>query len=238
MTHANTSPEARAPGFYAIAHRAGNNLHHLEQALAAGVDAIECDFWHDHGRLALRHERKLPALPVLYDKWYLRFSWGELRLPSLLREINFRAELFLDIKSSTPKAASVVLDLYHDNEAMMPRTIVSSPQWRLLDQLAAAGTDMRMCYSVRHSAGADALFRRCLQDLPPFGTSIRHTLLSELMVARLHAAGLKVFAWTVNTPHRAQELRSWGVDGIISDDVELLARIDAAHVTGDARRPT
>lgn len=238
MTHANTSPDARARAFYAIAHRAGNNLHHLEQALAAGVDAIECDFWHDHGRLALRHERKLPALPVLYDKWYLRFSWGELSLPSLLREINFRAELFLDIKSSTPKAASVVLDLYHDNEAMMPRTIVSSPQWKLLDQLAAADTEMRMYYSVRSAAGVEALFRRCQQDLPPAGTSIRHTLLSELMVARLHAAGLKVFAWTVNTPHRAQELRSWGVDGIISDDVELLARVDAAHVTGDGRRPT
>ena len=222
-------PDARARRFYAIAHRAGNNLHHLERALAAGVDAIECDFWHDHGRLALRHERKLPTVPVLYDRWYLRWSWGELSLPSLLREINFRAELFLDIKSSTPKAASVVLDLYHDNEAMMPRTIVSSPQWRLLDQLAAAGTEMQMCYSVRNAAGVDALFRRCEQDLPPAGTSIRHTLLSEVLVARLHAAGLKVYTWTVNTHHRAQELRAWGVDGIISDDVDVFRRVDTGR---------
>jgi glycerophosphoryl diester phosphodiesterase len=223
------APEARARGFYAIAHRAGNNLHHLERALDAGVDAIECDFWHDNGRLTLRHERKLPALPVLYDKWYLRWSWGELSLPSLLREINFRAELFLDIKSSTPKAASVVLDLYHDNEAMMPRTIVSSPQWRLLDQIAAAATEMRMCYSVRNAGGVDALFRRCEQDLPPAGTSIRHTLLSEVLVARLHAAGLKVYAWTVNTARRAEELRGWGVDGIISDDLDVFRRAHAGR---------
>jgi len=220
-------PDARANEYYAIAHRAGNNLHDLEHALAVGVDAIECDFWHDHGRLTLRHERKLPVLPVLYDKWHLRFAWGELSLPALLREINFRAELFLDIKSATPKAASVVLDLYHDNEAMMPRTIVSSPQWRLLDQLAAAGTEMRMCYSVKNAAGIDALFRRCERDLPPAGTSMRHTLLSEVLVARLHAAGLKIYAWTVNTRHRAQELRAWGVDGIISDDLSVLSR--AAH---------
>lgn len=223
MTFAD-APVARARGFYAIAHRAGNNLHHLERALDAGVDAIECDFWHDSGRLTLRHERKLPAVPVLYDKWYLRWSWGKLSLPSLLREINFRAELFLDIKSSTPKAASVVLDLYHDNEAMMPRTIVSSPQWRLLDQIAAAATEMRMCYSVRNAAGVEALFRRCEQDLPPAGTSIRHTLLSEVLVARLHAAGLKVYAWTVNTAHRAEELRGWGVDGVISDDLDVFRR--------------
>ena len=126
---------ARTRRYYAIAHRAGNNLHDLERALAAGVDAIECDFWHDHGRLALRHERKLPALPVWYDRWYIRFSIGELSLPDLLREINFRSELFLDIKSSTPLAAEAVLRLYHDNASMMPRTLVSSRQWRLLDQL-------------------------------------------------------------------------------------------------------
>ena len=208
-------------GFYAIAHRAGNNLHHLEQALAAGVDAIECDFWHDHGRLALRHERKLPALPVWYDRWYLRFSIGELSLPDLLREINFRAELFLDIKSSTPLAADAVLRLYHDNESMMPRTLVSSQQWRLLDQLAEAGTEMQMYYSVGRQRRLDALLRRAEVAPRPAGTSIRHTLLSAEVVARLHDAGLRVFAWTVNNRHRAEELLAYGVDGIISDDVDL-----------------
>ncbi len=212
--------------FYAIAHRAGNNLHHLEQALAAGVDAIECDFWHDRGRLTLRHERKLPGIPVLYDKWYLQFSWGELSLPELLREINFRAELFLDIKSSTARAADAVLGLYHDNESMMPPTRVSSKEWKLLDQLAAADTTMRMYYSVAVPAAIDALLRRAASASPPAGASIRHTLLSADVVRSLHAAGLQVCAWTVNTRHRAEELLAWGVDGIISDDVHLPAMLD------------
>src|ERR1700694_1604174 len=112
VTRKMTKP---ARGYYAVAHRAGNNLHHLEEALSVGVDAIECDFWHDRGRLSLRHERKLPALPVLFDRWYLRFSFGdELNLPELLRQINFRAELFLDLKSKTTLAADAVLALYHD----------------------------------------------------------------------------------------------------------------------------
>jgi len=215
-----SSPE---PGrrFYAIAHRAGNNLHHLEQALAAGVDAIECDFWHARGRLSLRHERKLPALPVLYDRWYLRFAIGELSLPELLREINFRADLFLDIKSASPRAAAAVLELYHDNESLMPRTLVSSQQWRLLDQLGDAGTEMQMYYSIGRTEAIDALLRRAEATPRPAGTSIRHTLLSEGVVRRLHDAGLKVFAWTVNNRHRAEELLALGVDGLISDDVEL-----------------
>lgn len=210
---------ARPRGYYAIAHRAGNNLHDLERALAAGVDAIECDFWHDRGRLALRHERKLPALPVWYDRWYIRFSIGELSLPDLLREINFRSELFLDIKSATPQAAEAVLRLYHDNESMMPRTLVSSREWRLLEQLGEAGTEMRMFYSVGRASGLEALLRRAKASPRPAGTSIRHTLLSADAVERLHDAGLQVFAWTVNNRHRAEELLGWGVDGLISDEI-------------------
>jgi glycerophosphoryl diester phosphodiesterase len=212
-------------GYYAIAHRAGNNLHDLERALAVGVDGIECDFWHDRGRLTLRHERKLPALPVWYDRWYLRFSIGELSLPSLLREIDGRADLFLDIKSATPRAADVVLALYHDYESMMPPTLVSSQQWRLLDQLADAGTEMQMYYSVGRRRTIDALLRRAEVAPRPAGTSIRHTLLSADVVKRLHDAGLRVFAWTVNNRHRAEQLLGWGVDGIISDDINLHATL-------------
>lgn len=216
--------------FYAIAHRAGNNLHHLEQALETGVDAIECDFWYDRGRLTLRHERKLPALPVLFDKWFVRWSWGELSLPNLLREINFRAELYLDIKSGTPRAAEAVLRLYRDNSSMMPKTSVSSQRWKLLDRLGRAGTDMRMFYSVKHERGLRALLRRVEREHPPAGTSIRHTLLSPELIERLHAVGLEVYAWTVNNDDRARELQGWGVDGIISDALEVLRQGSHAPV--------
>lgn len=214
---------ARHRGYYAIGHRAGNNLHALEAAIEAGVDAIECDFWHSRGRLALRHERKLPALPVLFDKWHLRFAFGQLSLPALLREINHRTDLFLDIKSATPRAADAVLGLYHDLSAMMPRTQVSSQQWKLLDRIAAAGTDMRLFYSIGDAGGIDSLLRREKIEARARGTSIRHTLLRPDVVSRLHDAGLEVYAWTVNDARRARELVSWGVDGIISDDMAVFA---------------
>ena len=226
-----TATRAGSPrGFYAIAHRAGNNLRHLEEALEAGVDAIECDVWHARGRLSVRHERKLPGLPVIFDKWYLRFAWGHLSLPRLLREIDARAELFLDIKSRSPRAADAVLDLYREHVSMMPHTLISSVQWRLLDRIGEAGTDMELFYSVGSQSGIESLLRRCARARPPAGTSIRQTLLSADAVARLHGAGLRVFAWTVNTPHRAEELRSWGVDGIISDDLGVLNKDLASGV--------
>lgn len=225
----------RHRGYYAIAHRAGNNLHQTEEALRAGVDAIECDFWHSRGRLSLRHERKFPGLPVLYDKWYVRFSWGRLSLRDLLKEINFRAELYLDIKSSTPRAADALLELYADNEAMMPPARVSSDQWRLLDRIAAARTEMRMYYSVGKPSGIDALLRRMEREHPPAGTSIRHTLLTPEVIARLHAAGLDVCAWTVNSVERAEEILSWGVDGIISDNLHVFELQAPASALRDAK---
>jgi len=209
-------------GFYAIAHRAGNNLHSLEEAIEAGVDAIECDFWHSRGRLVLRHERKLPLLPVLFDRWHLRFALGELSLRDLLREINFRTELFLDIKSATPRAADAVVGLCRDLDAMMPRTQVSSPRWKLLDRIAAAGAGMRLFYSIGDPRAVEPLLRRAAAgDRRPAGTSIRHTLLRPRLVERFHAAGLEVYAWTVNDAARARELLSWRVDGIISDDMAM-----------------
>lgn len=218
---AQVTRERSGRGYYAVAHRAGNNLHALERALAAGVDAIECDLWHHHGRLALRHERKLPALPVLYDRWYVRWSWGVLGLRRLLQAVDHRSELFLDIKSSTLRAADAVLELYHDNEAMMPAATISSQHWSLLDRLAAGRTAMRGFYSVKNESGFRALIERTGQARPPHGTSIRHTLLSPARVEQLHNAGLEVYAWTVNNPHRGAELRAWGVDGIIADNLDV-----------------
>jgi glycerophosphoryl diester phosphodiesterase len=221
MITAEPSAVAQRRGFYAIGHRAGNNLHHLELALDAGVDAIECDLWHNHGKLTLRHERKLPALPVLYDRWYVRWSLGTLELRPLLERINFRSELFLDIKSATPRAAEAVLELYHDNASMMPRTRVSSKEWKVLQRIARANTDMEMYYSVGSHRALRGLLRRARSGWEIRGTSIRHTLLTPEVVHELHLVGIKIFAWTVNNPHRGDELRSWGVDGIIADNLEV-----------------
>jgi glycerophosphoryl diester phosphodiesterase len=38
----------------------------------------------------------------------------------------------------------------------------------------------------------------------------------------VHAAGKKIFAWTVNDREGMRRLASWGVDGLISDDTEAL----------------
>jgi len=51
---------------------------------------------------------------------------------------------------------------------------------------------------------------------------LKHTLLSRDLVARARDAGLRVATWTVNDPARAADLLEWGVDTVITDEVERI----------------
>ncbi|HEX3354790.1 MAG: glycerophosphodiester phosphodiesterase [Terriglobales bacterium] len=50
-----------------------------------------------------------------------------------------------------------------------------------------------------------------------------HSLVDRPLVDELQMAGRKILVWTVNDPDAMLRLAEWGVDGIISDDPELLA---------------
>jgi glycerophosphoryl diester phosphodiesterase len=49
--------------------------------------------------------------------------------------------------------------------------------------------------------------------------------LTEPTVRAVKAAGVPLMAYTVNDPARARELRAWGVDALVTDDVEALLGI-------------
>jgi glycerophosphoryl diester phosphodiesterase len=47
------------------------------------------------------------------------------------------------------------------------------------------------------------------------------SVVTTRMIARLHAAGIEIHVWTVNDPKRMRELLELGVDGIVTDRVDL-----------------
>ena len=51
-----------------------------------------------------------------------------------------------------------------------------------------------------------------------------HSLVTLKLVKEVHSAGQKLLTWTVNDRKTMQRLADWAVDGIISDDTELLAQ--------------
>ncbi len=62
------------------------------------------------------------------------------------------------------------------------------------------------------------------RDLPVSCVVVHRTLLSSRLVDDLHSAAKQVFVWTVNRQREMLRFAGWGVDGIISDDTELLRR--------------
>ncbi len=55
--------------------------------------------------------------------------------------------------------------------------------------------------------------------------SLHHALVSPAVVRAAHAGGAALFAWTVNEPDRVAGLAEAGVDGIVSDDPEMVVRV-------------
>jgi glycerophosphoryl diester phosphodiesterase len=52
----------------------------------------------------------------------------------------------------------------------------------------------------------------------------QYKLASQELMNELHGAGKKVIVWTVKREEEVRRFVGWGVDGIVSDDPEMLAR--------------
>jgi len=67
------------------------------------------------------------------------------------------------------------------------------------------------------------------------GVSVWEAGLDAEDVAAIHGAGLQAWVWTVNDPVRAAELLELGVDGICTDDPELLQGLSGVAGCGAGR---
>jgi glycerophosphoryl diester phosphodiesterase len=62
------------------------------------------------------------------------------------------------------------------------------------------------------------------ETLPVSAVIPHYKLVTRELVLALHAAQKHVLVWTVNDEAKMRELAEWGVDGLISDETDLLAK--------------
>jgi glycerophosphoryl diester phosphodiesterase len=62
----------------------------------------------------------------------------------------------------------------------------------------------------------------CWRKLPVDYVIPEQSLVDQSLVLDVQRAGLRIFVWTVNDAEAMRRLAGWGVDGIISDDTQLL----------------
>lgn len=188
--------------------------------MEAGADFLEIDLWVHAGRFEARHERAMYPIPLLFEKWYLRWAPRKpFGLAELLQETAGKASVFLDLKNGGEEAARLVRRSLDEAGAPI-RLAASSQQWNVLRAVRRLSPEVDTFYSIDVAPKLDLFLSVSERDTQPRGVSCRHSLLSKAIVGRIHERGLLVVAWTVDDLDRTVELRDWGVDGITTHRVK------------------
>lgn len=207
-----------------IAHGGGNTARSVGDAVSAGADFLEVDLWVHRGRFEARHERAIYPLPFWFERWYLRWAPRKpFGLRELLDEAGGRANVFLDLKNGSVRAAQLLRRSL--DEAQTKVGVAASSQfWYILRQVNQLAPEVALFYSVDVQAKLDLFLSISDRDVQPAGVSCRHSLLSPEKIALLHDRGFRVVAWTVDDLDRAAELATWGIDGITTHKVAEVRR--------------
>jgi hypothetical protein len=207
-----------------ILHRAANVRARHYLAAHPAVDVLEGDLWMRAGRLVAHHDRPLGPLPLLLHKRGIsRVARDLVTFEELATLMQSGTALMVDLRSwfrdPTVDAARELVPL--DDRS---RIAVTCESWPVADRLRAWMPDLRVVYSVRSQKQLDRyLAGRRDGSLAETAVSVRQTLLtSARQMQELQQLAGRVSAWTVDDIDRALELAGWGVDDLISNQLQVL----------------
>lgn len=207
----------------AVAHRAGNDLDALHAATEAGAHVLEADVHRHRGRLEVRHSKAVGRLPLLYDAGQLtRRGPDQLLLHEVLDAVRSGSRLMLDLKG--PGAVGLhVAEAVHRRVPDAP-VLVCSRWWPGLAPFAAL-PDVRQVLTARTPLELRRLQRRLARGRRPYGVSLHRSLLTRAVVADLRATVELVLTWGVDDLPALAEVVGLGVNGVISDEAEVLRAV-------------
>ncbi len=209
-----------------VAHRRGNTVAGMREALAAGVDLVEADVHAYRGRLEVRHLKTMGLLPWLWDRGELvhRSRHRRLELHELVAALGDDHRLMIDLKGLHPRLAPRVAALLREVSPGRSLTVCTK-SWGMLD---AFDVPVQRVLSAASRRGLARLLARVAAG-PVHGVSVRLSLLTPELVDRLHRGTDLVMTWPVDTPQALQQARAVGVDAVISKDLDLLRSVAGAR---------
>jgi glycerophosphoryl diester phosphodiesterase len=203
----------------AIAHRSGNTVAGLREALDAGVDLVEADVHAYRGRLEVRHHRSMAGLPFLWDRDGVirRRPHHRLVLADLVEALGDDHRLMIDLKGVHPRLAPKVARLLRESSPGRSLSVCTKSWW----MLDAFDVPVQRVLSAATRRGLARLLAR-VEAAPVHGVSVRLSLLTPEVVDQLHRGTDLVMAWPVDTPEALAQARRVGADAVISKDLDLL----------------
>ncbi len=156
---------------------------------------------------------QLKSLDV--GKWFSPEFAGE-KMPTLdeaVEAVRGRLKLNIEMKMHGHERGLEELVARHlQHLDCLDWCFVSSFDWGAVDRLGALIPELKAGYIVGRGLWDDELLDRRVSVL-----SLEKSLVSQERVHRIHEAGKEVFVWTVDETGLKQQLKEWGVDGVISN---------------------
>lgn len=199
-----------------------NSLESFQKGLDLGVDALELDVHCSaDGQIMVIHDatidRTTGSSGLVQSKTSTQLKL--LGIPTLLEVIELvqrRVVINIELKSSAALLPTLSLLNQRINEGKNTASdfLLSSFDWDLLGEIEAMYPDYLL----------GILFEDLQNDAVGFAQNIRayslhpeYKLLTFEMVKSIQQKGFKIYPWTVNSLEDIERLKSWQVDGIISD---------------------
>jgi glycerophosphoryl diester phosphodiesterase len=213
-----------------IAHRGGpcgktrleNSLPAFARALAAGADAVECDVHLSaDNEVVVIHDETLDRTTAGHGcvNAYTAAELARLGVPTLralCRLVRGKVRLLIEIKGASPYRVLDVIQF----EKVEREVIVISFQAEYLRFIARLRPDIELgflLYQFNNNVPNLARYIQVARALNATTLAPHLRLCTRRLVAAIHAAGLRVFAWTANSLQQQRRLISVGVDGIVTD---------------------
>lgn len=173
-----------------------NTVKAIRAGLLAGADMLEVDLRVKGGEIVLSHDDTVRT--ESYEK-----------LADALKVLNGKVPIILEIKESevVPLLPAALEDYRGD-------FIFSSKRYNILDEVRRTMPNSKVAVTEPWS-GVRAITEASLLSTDEL--HINHNWLWSGFVRSMKHKGYKLYAYTVNTVERAEELESWGIDGIITD---------------------
>ncbi|MCA9346584.1 glycerophosphodiester phosphodiesterase [Candidatus Saccharibacteria bacterium] len=173
-----------------------NSLLGVRRAMALDVDMIEVDIRVKNGELVLSHDQ------VIRSENYAT-------LEDLLITVEGNFPLNLEIKE-----LAVVKYLKKELQGYKGRIIFSSFEFKILQAVKKVFPKAELAVLEKWS-GVRAIAEATLLDTDR--VHINQQWLWSGFVKSMKHRGFKLYAYTVNSRDRADELKEWGIDGIFTD---------------------
>ena len=203
-------------------HHPENTLISFQKALELQVDGVELDV-----HLSVDEE-----LIVIHDEtigrttdgegFVKQFTASELKkygIPTLTEVFDLvNRKCFINIELKGIGTAKPVNDLIHhyisDKKWEIKDFLISSFDWKMLEEIQVLNPKIRIGVLTEASVGGALAFA---QKIKAFSIHPHYELLSKENVALLQENGFEVYPWTINSIADIQKIKSFNVDGIISD---------------------